>query len=98
MSALKAAILILQEAGGPLHAKVIAQRIFAKGLWQSDGKTPVATISAELYSDIKKKGDLSPLILVGPMTFELRVCPESGLLLSAIIMVHFCRNSVNNYA
>ncbi len=72
MTALKAAIQILQEAGGPLHAKVIAQRIFAKGLWQSVGKTPLATISAQIYSDIKKNGNNSHFVRYGPMTFGLR--------------------------
>jgi len=44
----------------------------AAGLWQSNGKTPDATVSARLYSDIKNNGDKSPFVNVGPQTFALR--------------------------
>lgn len=67
-----AAIKILQEAGEPLHAKEIAKRLLAENLWQTTGKTPAATVSARLYSDIKKNGDDSPFILVGPQLFGLK--------------------------
>jgi restriction system protein len=67
-----AAIQVLQQAGTALHARDIAERIRAAGLWQSKGKTPGATVSARLYSDIKHKGDRSPFIKVGPQTFALR--------------------------
>lgn len=48
----------------------------AAGLWQSDGKTPDATVSARLYSDIKSNGDKSPFVKVGPQTFALRDSAE----------------------
>jgi restriction system protein len=49
---LKAATLeILRRVGKPLHAKEIAKRIIDAGLWQSEGKTPEASVSARLYSD-----------------------------------------------
>ena len=51
-----AAIQILKDAGKPLHAKEIAERIIEAGLWSSDGKTSEATVSARLYADIKKRG------------------------------------------
>jgi len=51
-----AAIQILQQAGTALHAKDIAERVMAAGLWQSEGKTPDATVSARIYSDIKSNG------------------------------------------
>jgi hypothetical protein len=43
-----AAIQVLKQAGTALHAKNIAEQIMAAGLWQSDGKTPDATVSARL--------------------------------------------------
>jgi len=46
------------------------------GLWQSEGKTPDATVSARLYSDIKNNGDKSPFVKVGPQTFALRDSAE----------------------
>ncbi|WP_244155830.1 HTH domain-containing protein [Desulfofustis glycolicus] len=67
-----AALEILKGAERPLHAKEIAERIMAAGLWHSEGKTPDATVSARLYSDIKRNGDKSPFIKVGPQTFALR--------------------------
>lgn len=72
MNVRDAAIQVLQEAGEPLHAKEIAERMLADNLWQTTGKTPAATVSARLYSDIKKNGDDSPFILTGPQTFGLK--------------------------
>ena len=50
-------------------------------MWQTQGKTPHATVAAQLYTDIKKHGDDSPFIQVGPNTFALRdgvsVSPKS---------------------
>lgn len=71
-----AAIQVLQQTGTALHAKNIAEQIMAAGLWQSDGKTPDATVSARLYSDIKSNGDKSPFVKVGPQTFALRDSTE----------------------
>jgi hypothetical protein len=69
----QAAVLeILKGVGRPLHAKEIAEQIMAAGLWHSGGKTPYATVSARLYSDIKSNGDKSPFVKVGPQTFALR--------------------------
>lgn len=67
-----AAIRALQQAGTALHVKDIAKQIMASGLWQSEGKTPEATVGARLYSDIQKKGDKSPFVKVGAQTFALR--------------------------
>ena len=57
MNVQDAAIQVLKEAGKPLHAKEIAKRIIEAGLWVAKGKTPEATVSARLYSDIKKHGE-----------------------------------------
>ena len=46
MNVQDAAIQILKEAGKPLHAKEIAERIIEAGLWVAKGKTPEATVSA----------------------------------------------------
>ena len=72
MSVLSAAIQILKKSGSPLHAKDLASQMIAEGLWTSDGKTPAATVSAQLYSDIKNNGDKSPFERVGPQIFALR--------------------------
>ncbi len=54
MNVQDAAIQVLKKAGKPLHAKEIAERIIESGLWVAKGKTPGATVSARLYSDIIK--------------------------------------------
>lgn len=72
MTIKSAAIEVLQQAGMELHTKEITEQIMAAGLWKSDGKTPEATVSARLYTDIKKNGDKSSFVKVGPQTFALR--------------------------
>jgi len=67
-----AIITVLEEAGEALHTQDITDRILSKGLWKSTGKTPAATVSARLYSDIKKMGEDSPFILHAPQTFGLK--------------------------
>jgi HB1, ASXL, restriction endonuclease HTH domain len=56
---------VLDEAGEPLHVRVITKRILERGLWQSEGKTPEATVAARLYSDIKTKGATSQFVQAG---------------------------------
>lgn len=63
---------VLKSACEPLHVAVITEKIINDGLWKSYGKTPKATISARLYSDIKKKGNASHFVKVSPQTFALR--------------------------
>ena len=76
MTVKNAVYKILQSAERPLHAKEIAKRVIEAGLWQSEGKTPDRTVSARLYSDIKKNGDKSAFVKVGPQIFALRDSAE----------------------
>jgi type III secretion system FlhB-like substrate exporter len=50
---------ILKNSNKPLTAKEICALAKKEGLISSEGKTPEATISAQIYMDIKKKGDES---------------------------------------
>jgi len=72
MSVLTAAIQILEQADAPLHVEELAARMIAAGLWTTKGKTPGATVSARLYSDIKTNGGRSPFVKVGPQIFALQ--------------------------
>ena len=47
MDVKRAAIQVLEQVGTALHAKDIAEKIIATGLWQSKGKTPDATVTEE---------------------------------------------------
>ena len=67
-----AAVQILKDAGKPLHAKEITERITEAGLCVPKGETPEATVSARLYSEIKKHGNQSIFVKVEPRTFFLR--------------------------
>jgi len=54
MTALEAALRVLQDEGKPLHYREITKRILAGKLWQCSGKTPEATINAQLAVNIKQ--------------------------------------------
>jgi hypothetical protein len=58
-SALDAAAKVLADAGEPLNAKQIVERVFAAGLWKSDGKTPHATLYAAMLRECSAKGSES---------------------------------------
>ena len=68
----EATIVILRKAKEPLHAREITERLLVEGLWKTSGKTPQATVSAILYSDIQKKGDRSLFRKVAPQVFVLK--------------------------
>jgi restriction system protein len=72
MSAREAAIQVLSEAGEPLHSDEITKRILGKKLWETSGKTPGATIEAQICTDMQKKGAASPFVRTAPRTFALR--------------------------
>ena len=71
VSALAAAQTVLKAAGKPLHYQEITKRILAAGLWRTNGKTPDATINAQITTSIKKFGDASPFRHTGPGLFTL---------------------------
>ncbi len=77
LSALSAAAQVLREAGEPLHYEEITRRILDQGLWTTQGKTPSATISAQLAVDIKRKGASSRFHKVGRGVYALADATES---------------------
>jgi hypothetical protein len=56
MSGLDAAAKVLTDAGQPLNANEMLERIQAAGLWKTDGKTPQATLYAAIIREIAAKG------------------------------------------
>lgn len=80
MTALEAALKVLQDKGGPLHYREITKRILAGKLWKCAGKTPEATINAQLAVNIKKNGKASIFRRAGRGIFALnteRTNPEA---------------------
>ena len=54
---LDAAVEVLKNAaGGPLGAKEMVERMLAKGLWKTNGRTPQATLYAAIIREIAAKG------------------------------------------
>ncbi|MCL4266668.1 MAG: restriction endonuclease [Anaerolineae bacterium] len=72
MNSLDAVAIVLAEAGEPLHYKEITRRILLQNLWQTEGKTPDATINAQLAVNIKKLDAKSRFQRVGKGIFALR--------------------------
>ena len=65
------AIHILQEAKTSLHYKEITRLALEQGILETDGKTPEASMNAQLVMDIKNKGKASDFIKVNPATFAI---------------------------
>lgn len=72
MNSLDAVEAILAEANKPVHYKELTERILANGLWSTEGKTPDATINAQLAVNIKKRGNNSLFQRTGKGIFALR--------------------------
>jgi len=70
-SGLDAAAQVLAEAGEPLNTKTMVERMLAQGLWQTNGKTPSATIYAAITREIATKGGDARFRKVGRGQFEL---------------------------
>ena len=70
-SGLDAAAKVLGETGKPMNCKAIVERMLAKGLWKTNGKTPAATIYAAIIREIAKKGKEARFRKVERGKFEL---------------------------
>jgi hypothetical protein len=46
----------LKDAKAPMDCKAIVEKVLAKGLWQTKGKTPAATLYAAIIREIATKG------------------------------------------
>ncbi len=66
-----AAIEILKENGGPLHYKEITKRALDKGILVTDGKTPDASMNAQIITEINSKGSKATFIKTAPATYDL---------------------------
>jgi len=69
---LNAVRIVLEEANEPLHSREITQRILARGLWRTEGKTPDETVSAQLSVDIINHAQASLFQRTGKGIFALR--------------------------
>lgn len=72
MTLLDAVATVLADAGEPLHYENISALVIDRGLWQSEGRTPQATVVAYLSNDVKRKGTASLFQRTAPGTYALR--------------------------
>lgn len=75
----EAAYQVLKQVGEPLSANEITSVALEQGMISTVGKTPSATMSAQLYVDIKRKGNGSKFIKVNKGKFALREWSESPI-------------------
>ena len=68
MTVKEAAIQVLKTEAKPLHTKVLTDLILSRGLWNTQGQTPAATVEASIASDIKHNPTSSPFVRVSPRT------------------------------
>jgi hypothetical protein len=47
---------VLKDAKAPMDCKTIVEKVLAKGLWHTKGKTPAATLYAAIIREIATKG------------------------------------------
>ena len=71
MEALDAAAVVLKDADGPLPYREITERMLARKLWTTAGKTPWATVSARINGDIKNLGAASRFVRAARGRFAL---------------------------
>ena len=71
------AFQILKEAGKPLHSKEITKIALERGWLKTAGKTPEATMNAQLVVDINSKKEKSRFIKTAPSTFGLNPTTSS---------------------
>lgn len=62
---------ILKEAGKPLHSKEITKIALGRGWLKTAGKTPEATMNAQLIVDINTKKERSRFVKTAPSIFAI---------------------------
>lgn len=67
-----AAYEVLKSKNKPMSVQEITEVAKERKLFVSTGKTPMATMGAQLYTDIKKFGNKSPFVQLGKNKFGLR--------------------------
>jgi len=74
-----AAIEILKQFNQPLHYKEITRLALEKGILETDGSTPDASMNAQIITDINKKKAKSDFVKTGPSTYGLNPTKEASI-------------------
>lgn len=62
---------VLAASGEPLHVKEITARLLDQGLWETQDRTPAATVAANLLTDIRTNGRESRFVKSARNVFAL---------------------------
>jgi Holliday junction resolvase-like predicted endonuclease len=92
------AIRIISEAGKPLHYREITRLAMEKELLKTDGKTPWATMNAQLSMDIVNNGENSQFYRAQPGYFGLKsqgITKQAIISAKARIVKHKVTDSLN---
>lgn len=65
------ALSVLTEINKPLHYKEITRIALEKGILETEGATPDASMNAQIIMDIKSKGKLSDFVKTAPSTYAI---------------------------
>jgi restriction system protein len=71
---------VLAAAGTPLLVATITERALAQGLVATAGRTPAATMEAQLATSIQQLGEASPFVRIAPRSYALRAWVTEGLM------------------
>ena len=72
------AIEILKQENKTLHSKEITRLALEKGILETEGATPEASMNTQIILDIRNKGEKSDFIKVAPSTYALNPKREEG--------------------
>ncbi|MBN2584949.1 MAG: winged helix-turn-helix domain-containing protein [Planctomycetes bacterium] len=64
-SLLNLAAKVLAEAGEPLNCQQMVEKVLATGRWNSEGKTPAATLASAIIREIARKGEQARFRKIG---------------------------------
>lgn len=73
------ALSILKDNKKPLHYKEITRLALEKGILETDGATPDATMNALISMEIKHRGNLSDFVRASAGVYGLKSYPDSYL-------------------
>lgn len=69
---------LLEQTPEPLHYEEITKRLISQNLWGTSGKTPSATVSACLSTDLKRNGATAQFIRPKPGYYALNSSPVNS--------------------
>ena len=67
----EAAIKVLEKSHEPLHYKEITKLAIERGILETNGKTPGASMNSQIITEINARGEKATFIKTAPATYDL---------------------------